>query len=93
MSPQKQPHFVLDPTTKRVSGFGGCHRLVGNYTLDGDHLAFGQTAGTMMACLEGMEKEKAFLEVFSQVNSWKIKGQRLEWFDTSGKRIASFEAR
>ena len=93
VSPQKQPHFLLDSTTKRVSGFGGCNRLVGNYLLDGDHLAFGQTAGTMMACLEGMEMEKVFLELFSQVNSWKIKGQRLELFDTSGKRIASFEAR
>jgi heat shock protein HslJ len=66
---------------------------VGNYTLDGDHLSFRQIAGTMMACLEGMEIEKAFLQVFPQVNSWKINGQHLDLFDSSGRRIAGFEAR
>lgn len=93
VAPKKEPHFVLNSTTKKVSGFGGCNQLVGNYTLDGDHLSFRQIAGTMMACLEGMEIEKALLQVLPQVNSWKIKGQRLDLFDTSGRRIAGFEAR
>lgn len=90
---QQEPHFVLNPETHRVSGSGGCNRLTGSYTLNGDALTFSQVAGTMMACLEGMETEKTFLQVFSQVNSWKISGQRLELYDTGGKRVASFEAR
>lgn len=92
VAPKKEPHFVLNSTTKKVSGFGGCNQLVGNYTLDGDHLSFRQIAGTMMACLEGMEIEKAFLQVLPQVNSWKINGQRLDLLDASGRRIAGFEA-
>jgi copper homeostasis protein (lipoprotein) len=91
--PQKVPHLVLNSTTKRVSGSGGCNQLVGNYTLDGDHLSFRQIAGTMMACPEGMEIEQAFLQVLPQVNGWKINGQRLDLFDTSGRRIASLEGR
>jgi copper homeostasis protein (lipoprotein) len=89
----KVPHLVLNSTTKRVSGSGGCNQLAGNYTLDGDHLSFRQIAGTMMACLEGMEIEKAFLQVLPQVTSWKINGQRLDLFDTRGRRIACLEAR
>jgi len=88
----RRPHFVLDSTKKR-SGFGGCSQLVGNYTLDGDHLSFRQIAGTIMACLESMEMEKAFLQILPRVNSWKINGQRRDLLDTSGKRIAGFEAR
>jgi heat shock protein HslJ len=91
-SKQKEPYFILDPATGRVSGSGGCNRLVGSYTLDGNHLTFRHTAGTMMACLEGMETEKAFLQALPQVNSWKITGQRLELFDVGGKLIARFEA-
>jgi heat shock protein HslJ len=92
-SQQQEPNFVLTPETHRVSGSGGCNRLTGSYTLNGDTLTFGQVAGTMMACLKGMETEKTFLQVFSKVNSWKISGQRLELYDTGGKRVASFEAR
>src|SRR5262245_34187464 len=45
----QEPHFILHPDTRRVSGAGGCNRFIGSYRLDGDRLTFGQTAGTMMA--------------------------------------------
>jgi heat shock protein HslJ len=90
---QRNPHLMLNSETHRVSGFGGCNRLTGSFTLNGDHLTFSRVAGTMMACLEGMQTEKTFLQIFSQVNSWKIIGERLELYDTGGKLVASFEAR
>ena len=90
---QQEPHFVLNSETHRVSGTGGCNRLMGSYTLNGENLVFSQVAGTMMACVKGMETESAFLQIFSQVNSWKMRGQRLELYDAAGKRVARFEAR
>ena len=66
---------------------------MGSYELNGDTLTFGQMAGTMMACLEGMDTEKAFLEALGQVKKWKIVGQHLELFDAAGKLVARFEAR
>lgn len=90
---QKEPHFVLNSQTRRVGGSGGCNQLTGSYQLNADHLTFSQMAGTMMACLEGMDTEKAFLQALPQVSTWKITGQHLELFDASGKVIASFEAR
>jgi putative lipoprotein len=90
---QQEPHFVLNSQTRRVGGSGGCNRLNGGYAVNGDRLTFSQLAGTMMARLQGMETEKAFLQALPQVSKWKITGQHLELFDASGNVIASFEAR
>jgi heat shock protein HslJ len=73
-------------------GSGGCNRLVGSYELNDEQLTFSQMAGSMMACLESMETEKAFLDVLKQVKRWKIRGQRLELFDVTSNLLASFEA-
>lgn len=85
------PFLVLDSGS--VSGLGGCNRFGGGYRLRGDSLTFGQLAATMMACMEGMETEAAFMRMLPEVRRWKIDKNRLEFFDTSGKRIAAFEAR
>jgi heat shock protein HslJ len=90
---QQEPHFILNSQSRRVGGSGGCNRLTGSYELNGDNLTFGQMAGTMMACLEGMDTEKAFLKALGQVKKWKIAGQHLELFDAAGKLVARFEAR
>jgi putative lipoprotein len=92
-SEQKEPHFILDSQTRRVSGSGGCNRFTGSYELNQDHLKFSKMASTMMACLEGMDTEKVFLQALEQVNTWKIGGQQLEFFDAGANLIARFEAR
>jgi heat shock protein HslJ len=92
-SPQREAYFLLDPANHRVSGSGGCNRLAGSYELHGKQLKFGQMAGTMMACPEGMDTEQAFLKSLGQVTRWKITGQSLELFDSDGKVLAKFKAR
>jgi copper homeostasis protein (lipoprotein) len=92
-SQQREPHFILNPKSRRVGGSGGCNRLTGSYELNGDRLTFGQMAGTMMACPEGGDTEKVFLEALRQVKKWKITGQHLELFDAAGTLVARFEAR
>jgi len=91
-SPQKEPHIVLDRASRRVGGSGGCNRLSGSYEVSGDRLTFGQMAGTMMACIDGMETEKAFLGALGQAKKWRVTGQHLELFDAAGKTLARFEA-
>ena len=61
--------------------------------LSGDQLTFGQMAGTMMACPDGMDTEKAFLGALSQAKRAKITRQHLELFDATGNLVARFEAR
>ena len=52
-----------------------------------------QAAGTMMACPEGMETEKRFLEALNQVSRWKITAGQLLLSDPSGNAVSGFEAR
>jgi heat shock protein HslJ len=90
---QTEPHLVLQPDQKRVAGSGGCNRLTGSYTLDGERLIFGRMAGTMMACTDGMAQERAFLDTLAKVARWRITGQRLELYDATGASLARFESR
>ena len=85
---QREPHLVLRSQDRRLGGSGGCNRLLGSYELDGDTLTFGQMAATKMACGQGMDTETSFLEVLTQVKTWKIVGEHLELFDASGHLLA-----
>ncbi|HET8625126.1 MAG TPA: YbaY family lipoprotein [Gemmatimonadales bacterium] len=92
-SGKAEPHLMLSSETRRVSGSGGCNRLMGGYELSGGRLKFGQMAATRMACLEGMETEKAFLDALGRVTGWGMTGHQLELVDASGGVVARFEAR
>lgn len=67
--------------------------MTGSYELKGDRLSLGPTATTLMACAEGMETEKAFLDALGRVSRWKISGQQLELVGEGGNVVARFEAR
>lgn len=90
---QREPHFILHPDSHRVSGSSGCNRLMGGYERQGNRLTFRQMAGTMMACPDGMEIERPFLDAMQKVSTTKITRQHLDVFDASGKFLARFEAR
>jgi len=92
-SEQQEPHVVFDPGTHRLNGASGCNRVTGSYQLDGDRITFNQMAATAMACVQGMDTERAFLEALKDVSTWKIAGHELELFDASGKLLARFESR
>jgi heat shock protein HslJ len=89
---QREAHFVLHPSDKRVSGSGGCNRLAGSYKLEGDGLTFGKLAATMMACPQGMETERNFLAALQKVSRARIAQQQLELLDATGGVVARFEA-
>jgi copper homeostasis protein (lipoprotein) len=90
---QREPHFVLHIDGQRVASSGGCNRLMGSYSVEGDRLTFGPLAGTRLACPEGMEQEHAFHEALGTTATWRITGERLELFDAAGKSLAQFESR
>jgi len=92
-SGRHQAYLTLDPKTHRVRGSGGCNQFTGGYELNGDHLDFTKVASTMMACMQGMDTEHAFLEALGHVQSWKIVGAQLILMDSSGQPIAHLEPR
>ena len=90
---QREPYFVLHSEEQRVGGYSGCNRLTGSYAASEDSLTFSQMGGTMMACAEGMELERAFLDALGKVARFRIEGETLEVFDASGASLALFESR
>jgi heat shock protein HslJ len=90
---QPEPHLILNSMTGRAGGSGGCNRMTGGYELNGERLRLGPMTMTLMACPEGMETERAFLETIGRVNGWRIIGQQLELLDAAGNVVARFEAR
>lgn len=92
---QREPSLILQSAGahQRATGSGGCNRFTGSYELNGNNLSFGTLAGSMMACVAGMDTEKEYLEILPRVRTWKVIGQHLELFDAAGTILARFEAR
>lgn len=89
---QREPHLIFANFEPRISGSGGCNRVTGSFELDGDKLRLRRMAGTMMACLAGMEQEQRFLQSIGKVERYRISGSHLEMLDAGGAVIARFEA-
>jgi Heat shock protein len=86
------PYLVLQSKDARVVGSGGCNHLSGGYTREGDRLSFSRIARTLMACADGMDLEREFLEALEEVTHWRIEGDRLRLFDSEGALVAELKA-
>jgi putative lipoprotein len=85
--------ITLDESAHRVSGTGGCNRIMGPYEVDGRSLHFKSTATTMMACAgEVMEQERGFLEALAATRTYRIHGSTLQLLGKDGKVLARLEA-
>ncbi len=89
---QQRPNLLLSPEELRMSGFGGCNRLLGGFAADGDALRFSQTASTMMACPVGMELEQALLAALAETERYRVLGRLLDLYDGDGAQLARFRA-
>ena len=67
--------------------------MMGSYTLGGSKITFSQMAGTMMACPQGMDLERAFYAALARGATWRIDGEKLGLFDAGGASVAEFESR
>jgi heat shock protein HslJ len=88
---QKEPHIILrggEPAA--LGGSGGCNRLMGSYTMDGNIITFNKIAMTMMACPNGMNTEHIFAATLEGKKHWFIEGNTLLLQDQQGKIIARF---
>jgi putative lipoprotein len=84
----------LQAQNSRVTGFAGCNRMFGGYSLNGEALKFDQVGATKMACLEEdrMRLEGRVFETLSQVARWKITNSTLELLNAGGQALATFVA-
>lgn len=77
----------------RVSGFSGCNRYFGSYSMQGGQLVVGPLAGSMMAC-EGpaMKIEDALHRAFTGSFRPVLAGDRLTLQGADGQPALSFQA-
>lgn len=82
----------LDEPSGKASGYAGCNRYNGPYTLSGDRLTFGPAAMTRMACQVGMSTEQRFAAMLPSVARYTLEESRLVLLDGQGKAVATFSA-
>lgn len=97
--PQQPPaggrpvELLFDTGSDRVSGGGGCNRLMGGFSLDGAALRFSPLASTKMACREPvMDFEVSVLRALEQVRGWRIEGSELFLLDAGGSTLLHYQA-
>jgi heat shock protein HslJ len=77
-----QDVVVMSPSVTfsegRVAGTTGCNRYMGAYEVEGDSLAFGPIATTMMACPPPADAvERAYVAALASVTGWRRDGDQL----------------
>ncbi len=91
--PGKAAELQLAADSERVSGSGGCNRLMGGFQLGGEQLRFSRLASTQMACEPAaMAFERRFVEALEQVRRWSIDKRNLLLQNEQGRTLLLFTA-
>jgi heat shock protein HslJ/uncharacterized lipoprotein NlpE involved in copper resistance len=75
-----------------ASGWTGCNRFSGSYTLEGRLLHFGPLALTRMACPDGGGVEAQYMRALEATRQYQIHGNTLDLLDAGGRNAARFKA-
>jgi heat shock protein HslJ len=69
-----------------IEGDSGCNHFSGPYTIDGDGIAIGPLASTLVACAssELQDQEAQYLALLTASDKWSQDGGGLELIDTQG---------
>ncbi len=89
---QREAWLQFDASQSRIAGSGGCNAVTGSYALDAAAVRFTRVAGTMLACRDDPQQERAFVAMLGQVRRWLVAGRLLEFIDSEDRLLARFEA-
>jgi uncharacterized lipoprotein YbaY/heat shock protein HslJ len=88
---QGEPHLILRPPERQLSGFSGCNGFFGLYRADSRRLFFEKTGATMRACPNNPDLEQTFFKALKATEQFKIFGEMLEFY-RGREVVARFEA-
>lgn len=77
----QHPSLRFNADSALVSGFGGCNRFAGGYTVEGQNLHFAPLAMTKMACTEGMDLEQHFADALGHTNRYELTSAGMTFFN------------
>jgi heat shock protein HslJ len=89
----KAPDLTFAPATSRASGFAGCNRFSGNFTVAGDSLHFGPLLSTKMACPGNDQVEVGYLAALGAVVTYTLADSSLILHGPGGAKLAEFRHR
>lgn len=69
--------LIIHPDDARISGFAGCNRFFGPYSLNADTLEIGVIAATKMACMDNNQEQKYLSCLSGQKFLWRWEGEKL----------------
>lgn len=72
----------------RISGFGGCNKLMGTVKMDGSSMSFPGLGSSKMFCEKTQDLENSFMTALRATNSFKLDGDKLTLLDKS-KELAT----
>lgn len=83
--PDKElPDLIFDEAAKTVTGFTGCNKMNGTYTVEGDQFMFGPIMSTKMACPQ-IEIDNYLSRFLPNVGAYKIRSGKLYLYDKNSK--------
>lgn len=72
------PYLEFNKEEMRVSGFAGCNRFMGGFTVAKENgISLDKLASTKMACM-GVDRESEFLAALDKADHYKVKGESLQ---------------
>jgi heat shock protein HslJ len=75
-----------------AAGSSGCNNYSTTYEVDGIRISFGQTAGTLMACVPPvMAQEQSYLQALADAAFFEVSDEKLQLFDSNTTLLAEFE--
>ncbi|MGM0376186.1 MAG: META domain-containing protein, partial [Bacteroidota bacterium] len=90
-SMEQRPFLEFDTQKKRISGFAGCNRFFGQYSVEKDSTTqFSEMGATKKYCMDTMETEDLFLDVLRKCRYLKINKTMLIMEDRNHEKMAVF---
>jgi heat shock protein HslJ len=89
----KAPDLTFAAAESRASGFAGCNRFSGSYTVAGDSLHFGPLMSTKMACPGQDQVEVGYLAALGAVMTYTLADSALILHGAGGTKLAEFRHR
>jgi heat shock protein HslJ len=74
----------------KISGYGGCNRFFGAYTVSDNHIEIGPVASTRKGCPGVIEIETAFFATLRAAQSFTQEGDTLVLYDAAGGKLVQF---
>jgi heat shock protein HslJ len=73
-----------------ITGYGGCNRFFGGYTIDGNHIKIGPLGSTRKGCPGLTQLETSFFATLEAAKSFAQDDGTLTLFDAAGDKLAQF---